>query len=83
MAVYKGVGKHNSSQRPAMHFDRSADSSRLYNGTFQLIMLIQLTGRRTSTLFDISLPKICDLRMVCSHNWAIFGPHENTLNKLE
>ena len=30
MTVYKGVGKHSSSQSPAMNCDRSAVSLRLY-----------------------------------------------------
>ena len=30
MTVYKGKGKHSSSQSPAMNFDRSAVSLRLY-----------------------------------------------------
>ena len=32
MIVYKGIGKHSSSQSPAMNFDRSAVSLRLNMG---------------------------------------------------
>ena len=30
MTVYKGIGKHSSTQSPAINFDRSAVSLRLY-----------------------------------------------------
>ena len=32
MTVYKGIGKHSSTQSPAINFDRSAVSLRLYIG---------------------------------------------------
>ena len=32
MTVYKGIGKHSSSQSPTMNFDRSAASIRLNKG---------------------------------------------------
>ena len=32
MTVYKSIGKHSSSQSPAMNFDRSEVSLRLYIG---------------------------------------------------
>ena len=66
---YKGIGKHSSTQSPAMNFDRSAVSLRLYMEKFLLIFLKKLTGCRTSSFLNTSLCKTCE-------------PQGNDLNKL-
>ena len=73
MTVYKGIGKHSSSQRPPMNFDRLGE----FGSNLALIMLTKLTGCRISTFLYISLSK-----HVTSRGWAIFGPHGHNLNKL-
>ena len=45
ITVYKGIGKHSSSQSPAMNFDRSAVSLRLYMG------YVDNLGIRINTVF--------------------------------
>ena len=66
MTVYKGIGKHSSSQSPAMNLNRSAVSLRLLTQ----VILTKLKGRRTST------NNTCDIR-----GGAIFGQQRHNLNK--
>ena len=77
MTVYKGIGKHCSPQSPAMNFDRSAVSLRCYREKFPLIMLIKLTGCKTSTILYMSLSTTYDLR-----GGVTFGPQGHNSNKL-
>ena len=70
VTVYKGIRKHSATQSPAMNFDRSAVSLRLYMG-YVGVMLTKLTGCRNS------ISKTCDIRSV-----AILGPQKHNLNKL-
>ena len=66
MTVYKGTGKHNSTQSPAINFDRSAVSLRLYMG------YDDKTNRCRK-----SISKTGDIR-----DGAIFGPKRHNLNNL-
>ena len=50
MTVCKGIGKHSSTQSPAINFDRLAFSLRLYMG-----YVAKLTGCKTS------IRKICGI----------------------
>ena len=67
MTVYKGIGKHSSSQSPDKNFDKSVVSLRLNNMGYA----DKLTGCRTST------NKTCDI-----HGGIIFGRQGHYLNKL-
>ena len=68
MTVYKGIGKHSSSQSRAMNFDRSAASLRLNMGYVD-----KITGCRASA------NKTCDIR---GGGGVIFGRQRHNLNKL-
>ena len=62
ITAYKGIEQHSPHSSPAMNFDRSAVSLRLYMEKFPLIMLTKLTGCRSSTFLYMSLSKMCDLQ---------------------
>ena len=62
IAVYKGLRKHSSSKSPAINFNRSANSLKIYMKMIPLIMFTKLTGCKTSTFLYISLCKTSDLQ---------------------